>query len=93
MSAWTQASVRAANERDRLEREAVLTDVNREVGAAAAALVSSDAQAYAQRYFDWLRRGRPGSGQPKPPRCLPLDAVKIVKDRVTDRTLALRRAA
>jgi hypothetical protein len=86
----TASAIRARNELDRLERDAVLRDVNREVGSAAASLVSSEAQAYAERYYDWLRRGKPGAGQPKPPRGMPLDAAKIVKERVTDRALALR---
>jgi hypothetical protein len=72
------------------ERDAVLTDVNREVGSAAAELVSSDAQAFAARYFDWLRGGRPLSGQPQKPASMPSDVAAIIKERVTDRALALR---
>ena len=88
--AMTRSRAAAAALAAERERRAVLEDVTREVGSAAAALVSSEAQEYAQRYFEWLRGGRQLSGQPRKPASMPHDVAQIVKERVTDRTLALR---
>lgn len=88
--AMTRGAARAQELAAERERQVVIEDVRRELAEAAAALVSSEVDRYAAEYFDWLRDGRQLSGQPQRPRVLACDVAKIVKERVTDRTLALR---